>query len=209
MILEFALLSNAEETKDPFAYVNPAPVDRTGDQKSDRFVTDSILEAFGEERLDTGTGKGRALIRITVLRSFHAPLMFKWYPAEVGKDSFLQVKRVKLVVNDKRERIYQGLDLDQILVLRPSQERLLTSIYSNAPLQSLPQAYWTPEALDGSRWMYEAAAEDGSIIIVRRNPIDPSLEGVSVEKDRLSHELQLTSFAMMLWTLSGVDEEPY
>ena len=215
LLLGLTLLASADDTSDdtsddPFAVPEPKPVDRSADKKSDGFLSDELLKALDERRLDKGTGKGDGVIRITVLRSFHAPLVFKWFlSSELGRPSMLHVKRLKYVVNDKGERTYKGLDLHQKLKLRPSQEELLKTIYAHAPLQELPQAYWTHASLDGSQWIYEAAAKSGSILIARRNPINPLLEGTKIDPKRLSHELRLTAFAMMLWTLSGIDERPY
>ena len=203
------VIALAQESPDPFTPDKPKTIDRSSDEKSDEFISTEILDAFGERRLDGGTGKGGPVIRITVFRSFHAPLMFLWYPANLGQESWLHVKRLKFAVNDKGERLYKGLDLNQKLKLRPSQERFLKTLYGQSPLQDLPQDYWTPQALDGSHWVYEAAAADGSILIARRNPVNPFLEGAKIQPERLAHELQLTQFTLMLWGLSGVDEEPY
>jgi len=214
--LQFALLlaaygiaGIAQGSPDPFTPIEPEAVDRSSDKKSDTFISTEILKAFGERRLDEGTGKGSPVIRITILRSFHAPLMFIWYPADPGHESHLHVKRLKFVVNDKGERIYKGLDMNQNLKLRPSQEGFLKTLYGLSPLQDLPQTDWTHESLDGSQWIYEAAAEDGSILIARCNPVDPLLKCAQVKHQRLLRESQLTQFALMLWGLSGIDERPY
>ena len=209
LLLCLSMLVSAQDKADPFAAPEPKLIDRSSDKKSDKFLSDKLLEALDERRLDEGMGTGSAVIRITILRSFHAPLVLKWFPAEPNKESWLHVKRLKWEVNDKGERNYLGLDLNKKIKLRPSQEKLLKTIYAHSSLQELPQAYWTPEALDGSQWIYEAAAKDGSILIARRNPINPTLNGTKIQTQRLLHELQLTTFALMLWTLSEIDEEPY
>ena len=193
---------------DPFAIVEKEPIDRKGDKKSTDVIDDKLLTAFGEKRLDKGTGKDRAVIRIIVTRSFHAPLLFKWYPADDTLKPLLHVKRLK-VKRTETETIYEGLDLDKRIELKTSQENLLKNIYRHSPIDELPQDYWTPAALDGSGWIYEVAAGDSSILLTRRNPIKPFLEGTKISPARLSLELQLTTFSLMLWTLSDIDEEPY
>lgn len=204
-----AAFSRAAEHSDPFAEPVVVPIDRSGDKRSDKFLSDQLLKAFEESRLDNGVGKGREVIRITVLRSFDAPVMFKWFPAPLGQVSELEVKRLKVVVGADGARSYQGMDFHQRLKLRPTQEGLLKEIYEHSPLQELPQTDWTAEGLDGSDWIYEAAAEKGSIRIARWSPINPVVEGTKIDPKRLSKELQLTTFALMLWTLSGIDERPY
>ncbi len=61
--------------EDPFAEPPQTEIYRTGDRKSDKVLTDRLLNAFEEERLDQGTGKVRQVIRITIPGSFHAPLI--------------------------------------------------------------------------------------------------------------------------------------
>jgi hypothetical protein len=207
--LGVTLLSGAEKSSDPFAQPVVVSIDRSGDKKSEEFLSEDLLKAFEERRLDKGTGKGREVIRITVLRSFDAPVVFKWFPAPPGQESELEVKRLKVAVGKDGERSYQGIDFHQRLKLRASQELLFKEIYQHSPLQDLPQKDWVMEGLDGSEWIYEAAAGDGSILIARRNPVTPILEGTEVDRQRLSKELQLTTFSLMLWTLSGIDERPY
>lgn len=205
----------AEDQTDPFAVVEKEAVDRSGDKTSEHFISDALLKLFGERRLDEGFGKESTLIRITVLRTFDAPLMFKWYPGEQGGESVLQVKRLKFVINEKGEKIIKNLDLNQKLVLRPSQKRFLKTVYGKSPLADLTQKsplYHDDEInsmLDGSLWIYEVAGSKKSIVIVRHNPIDPQLEGKKIAPNKLVPELQLTTFAMLLWGLSGIDERPY
>ena len=155
-----------------------------------------------------GTGKKRSVIRITIMRSFHAPLLLKWYPAYDEHKALIHIKRLKVKSTDT-ERIYEGLDIDKRIELKASQEKLLKAIYRHSPIQDLPQDYWSPQTLDGSMWIYEASGGDGSTLLTRRNPIDLFLEGSNIKSARLARELQLTTFSLMLWTLSDIDEEPY
>jgi hypothetical protein len=201
----------AEDKVDPFNPEPPKVIDRSKDEGSKLFLRDDLLKAFGEKRLDNGTDK--AVLRITVMRSFHAPLMFKWFPSEDGKDAWLHVKTLKVDSNADGDRVYKGLDTNKRIKLTTAQRKLLQTTYGQSPMQDLPQPFWQPEALDGSRWIYEVAAEGGgSILIARRNPIDPRKACIDFSKirpERLAKELQLTSFTLLLWALSGVDERPY
>ncbi|BDS05356.1 hypothetical protein NT6N_03960 [Oceaniferula spumae] len=196
-----------EQDKDPFSRLDPKPVDRSKDLKSDSFISNGLLAAFREKRLDKGSGNKKSLIRITIRRSFHSTLMFQWFPGE----SRLQVKRLK-PHDDPFGDSWGELDLDRSVKLPEAQQKLLKILYSNAPLEIMPQDFWQPQGLDGSTWIYESAAEGGSILVARRNPVDPSVVCIAdtgIKPGRLSKELQLTSFALMLRTLSGIDEEPY
>ena len=201
----------AEDKEDPFNPEPPKIIDRSKDEGSKSFLDDALLKAFGEKRLDNGADKD--VLRITVMRSFHAPLMFKWLPSEEGKDAWLHVKTLKVDRDVDGDRVYKGLDTNKRIKLTVAQRKLLQTTYGHSPMQDLPQPFWQPEALDGSRWIYEVAAEGGgSILIARRNPIDPGkacIDFTKIKPERLAKELQLTSFALMLWMLSGIDEEPY
>jgi len=205
--LGLVVFSRAEQSSDPFAEPVVVPIERSGDNKSDKFLSDELLKAFEEQRLDDGA-KVR-VVRITVLRSFDAPLMFTWFPAPSGQESELEVKRLKVVRGQDGKRTFDGIDFHQRLKLRPSQELLLKEIYQHSPVEDLPQADWSGGGLDGSNWIYEAAAGDESILIARWSPINPGVEGTEIDRQRLSKELQLTTFSLMLWTLSGIDEKPY
>lgn len=206
------LLSNTsysgEPPKDPFSDSGVKPVDKTKDLGSENFLSEGLLAAFKEKRLEKGIGNTKSLIRITIIRSLHSPLMFQWFPGE----SRLQVKRLNND-SDPFGDSYGELSMNRAVKLTAIQNNLLKSLYSKAPLDILPQAYWQPQGLDGSTWVYESAvARKGTILVARRSPIDPSkasLEYTNIKSDRLAKELQLTSFALMLWMLSGVDEDPY
>ena len=191
---------------DPFAESPKTEIDRTEDQKTDEVLTDRLLKAFGEERLDKGTGKGRQVIRVTIQRSFHAPLMFKWFPGEDGEESFLIVKKL---LKKEGEDDFQVLDTNKRVELNPNQEKLLKEMFTRSPLQDLPQEDWQSPGLDGSQWIYEAAAGEAEVWIARINPVYPILEGTKITPTRLAKELQLTSFTVMLWLLAGIDEKAY
>jgi len=209
LLLALGMPTFAEEPPDPFAPDEPKAIDRSADKNSEHFIGDETLKEFQEERLDKGIEKNRLVVRIKVWRSFHAPLMFKWSATVPGDESVLCVKRLKSVVSEDGKTTYKGLDLDQEIKLLPGQTRLLKTLYARAPIHELPQPYWTELGLDGSDWTYEVASDDGLIIIARRNPVYPTLEGTKLEPERLLHEMQVTSFALMLWALSGIDDEPY
>jgi hypothetical protein len=202
-LFAIALLPNgAIGENDPFAEPPKAEIDT---RKSANGLTDSLLKAFEEEHLDKGTGKGRPVIRITILRSFDAPLMFKWFPGEDGEESFLIVKKLQKHGEDD----FHGLETNKRMKLSSSQEKHLQAMFTHSPLQDLPQEDWQLPGLDGSEWIYEAAAGDAEIMITRVNPVDPVFEGEKIAPSRLAKELQLTSFTMMLWMLSGIDERAY
>jgi hypothetical protein len=192
-----------ESAQDPFVAQEAKPLDRSKDLSSESFLSKGLLEAFKEKRLDKSSANQKSLIRITIRRSFHSPLMFQWFPS----DYRLHVKRLK-----SRGGAPGVLDIDRSVKLTEEQQKLLKSLYSKASLDALPQDFWQPQALDGSTWIYESTTLEGSILIARRNPIDPNedcLQYTKIKPSRLSKELQLTSFTLMLWMLSGIDEEPY
>lgn len=202
------LLLSAEKKDDPFQPPSQVEVDRGNDQTSSAFLTDDLLKATGEPRLDKGSGKGGpGLIRITILRSFNAPLVFTWFPEGREQEPSLQVKRVKVETDDIGNRAYAGMDVNTRVILRPPQNENLKTLFQKADFDGLPQDCWQTGSLDGSLWIYERAAEDGWTLIVRHNPIDPQVEEQSpVSKRQLVKESNLTTFALMIWTLSGLDE---
>ncbi|MBU4461173.1 MAG: hypothetical protein KJ579_11435, partial [Verrucomicrobia bacterium] len=182
-------------------------------------LTDEILEAFEEPRLDNGFGE--AVIRITVLRSFHAPIMFIFYPRrEDPGEPLLYVKRLRRVVDeqfiDHRRVRHEDLDFHNQLKLRVGQRDALYTILGQADVGNLPSECWQRPGLDGSAWIYEFAAEGGSTLLRRRSPIATKdyLDSLArmdmldqVDILRLAREMNLTTFAMMIWTLSGLDSE--
>lgn len=203
-------LVGAEDAVDPFAYVPPKKADRTKDKGSVEVLSDEILKALGEPRLDKGTGKGGpGIIRITVIRSFHSPVVFKWLPGADGQQPSLQVKRAKMQKREDGTRIYTGLDIDTRVKLRPFQDHNLKTLFSNANFDGLTQDCWQGPGTDGSVWIYERAAEDGATLLVRHNPINPdsALEYSKITKKQLLQESNLTTFALMIWTLSEIDDE--
>lgn len=199
----------ADEAADPFAVVVKKPIDRRADKPSEHFLSNDLLKAAGERRLSGSIRDGDLFIRITILRSFHGPLVFKWFPAHPEGTPKLQIKRLKKGRNEEGEETYEGVDLEREVEISPAQDKLLKELYWNSPAQELPQPYWTHEALDGSKWIYEVMTDEGWILIARRNPINPVLDGLNEDRARISKELQLTSFALMLWMISGIDEEAY
>lgn len=196
----------ADPPDDPFAVERVEPIDRSEDLGSEEFLSDELLAAFDEGRMEVDAGEK---IRLTVLRSFHAPLMFTWYPRPLGQESALVVKRLRVLRDDDGEVTYQGLDFNQRLVLRPAQGRLLKEALGRSPIYELPQADWMEPGLDGALWVFEVPDEEGSIVIARHSPLSPMVHIFEVQAERLVREMHLASFGLMLWTLSGVDELPY
>lgn len=203
------LLPGAEKN-DPFDRSAEAEVDAGNDRTPPSPEEDEMMKAMGEVRLDKGTGKGGpGLIRITVLRSFHAPLVFTWFPGEGEREPSLQAKRAKMETDNMGNRTYTGMDLNVRVKLRPIQDKILKTLWENADFDGLPEECWQPASLDGSRWTYESAWEDGRTMISRTNPINPdiAIEHSPISKQQLLKESNLTTFALMIWTLSGIDED--
>jgi len=202
-------LVNGKEEVDPFAYVPPKEADRTKDKGSAQFLSDAELKALDEPRLAKGTGKGGpGIIRITVLRSFHSPIVFTLYPATERQTPTIHVKRIRMRTDENGQRTYLGLDIDSRVKLRPSQDKNLKTLFGNANFDGLSQDCWQGPALDGSIWIYERAAEDGATMLARHNPINPeeAVKSFPITKARLLQESNLTTFALMIWTLSGIDD---
>ena len=207
-------LAEPEKAVDPFAEPPPKKVDRSADKKSVDFISDDILNALQERRLDKVGNEASGVVRITALRSFHPPLAFLWFPAPEGQESWLEVKRVRMQIDKEGRRTYIGLDLNSRIRLRPSQtQNLQDFFFQRTRITDLPQGCWQPESLDGSTWIFEFPSEvpDRSTLLMRRNPIHPplaALEASTISKERLLQESALTSFALMIWTLSGIDDVP-
>lgn len=206
------LISSSLHAEDDNGVFDPPPpivIDRSKDKESKCFLNDTLLTAFDEKRLDNGTNK--PVLRITILRSFDAPLMFKWFPSGEGKGAVLHIKKLKVDRDTDGSQVYKGLDTNKQIKLSEAQERLLKHTYHHSPVDELPQPFWQPDSLDGSVWIYELAAQKGSILIARQDPIAPNeiFDNLIVDPKRLAREMQLTTFTLMLWALSGIDEKPY
>jgi|GEM_PF-6168852 len=187
---------------DPFAYVPPS--DPNG-KMSSRTVLDPIrLKAFQEPYLDKGTGDDRDLIRITISRSFHAPVMLKWYPGKEGESSQLQVKVLKK--GDDGES-YSRIGLEKNITISAQQRDLLTRMVESSKATSLPAPCWQGAMLDGSTWIYEFASKGDSICLERKSPILSGIEIENLDKKRLLRETHLTALTMMLWQLADLKGE--
>ena len=213
LLLIGVTVADTENTVSPFAIVPSTKIDRSGDKKSLDFISEDLLNALHERRLDKGVGDNApGVVRITVLRSFHPPLAFLWFPSSEGQESWLEVKRVRLQIDKEAKHTYNGLDLSTRIKIRPSQTTNLQEYFHGTRITDLPQSCWQPESLDGSTWIFEFAAEvpDRSILLVRRNPIYPlgALKGSTISRERLLQESALTTFALLIWTLSGIDDVP-
>ena len=202
------LLASGDQLQDPFAPEISEAVDRAVDKTSEEFLSDRTLKALNEKRLDKGTTDDRRVIRLTVLQVLDDQLVFTWQPATEKREATLSVKRLKCTYDNKWNITKQILKEYEQINLQPAQDRLLKSLYANAPIQALPQAPWTTDDVIGSLWIYEVATKDKSVLVVRRNPVNPILQGSTVSPARIKSELQLTTFGVVLWTLSGVDVTP-
>ena len=91
---------------------------------------------------------------------------------------------------------------------QPNQDKNINTLFGNANFDRLPQDCWQGPALDGSIWIYERAAEDGATMLVRHNPINPdeAVKNFPITKERLLLESNLTTFALLIWTLSNIDD---
>lgn len=178
-------------------------IDRSRDKGSGKFLSDGILQAFGESRLDSGSPDGRTAIRLIVFRSFEDPLMFKFVLGAEGKEPYLDAKRISKA-EDGVFRVTQN----RRLLLRPEQESLLLNVYATSPIDDLPQDDWQEPGLDGTQWIYEITAKGRHVLLSRSQPMQPHVEGVEITKERLAREMSLTSFALVLWTLAGIDDFP-
>lgn len=188
-----------------------APIDHSKKESSQAFLADNMLEAFDEPRLDKGLSEGE-IIRISVYRSFHPPLMFLWAPGRDGSPPTLKVKRIAFetyspIPGSKPLRTWPKFEKE--ITLDPTQDKLLRSLYSSSPIEGLPQACWTPSILDGSEWIFEHATSKDYTIISRRNPINPPLEPSAISTERLAAEMKLARFGVAVWVLAGIDEELY
>jgi len=200
----------SQEAKDPYSAEAVAEVDRSKDRKSPEYISDEVLKALGEPRLDKGTGKDDLnVVRITVLRSFHAPLAFIWRMTPDGDT--LVVKRAKMKTVDG-ERVYEELDIDKSISLSKGQVKLMKEFLGKVDFHLLPQISEQEEmgyeTMDGSRWVYETAAAKESILFSKRNPLVffPPSELPPAAQGRLKSEVQLNQFAVMLWTMAGIDD---
>ena len=175
---------------------------------SKEFLKSELLESFEEKRLDEGAEEDT--IRITVLRSFHDPLMFIWEPRVDEVGSKLIVKKVKLNYDNDKNIVYGDLLLDKTINLNFSNSKKLYRVLALSNVYTLNPRGWQPDTLDGSVWIYELVSEKSSVLLVRKNPIQPIFKGVEISKENLFKESNLTFFAVMLWVLSDIkDPELY
>lgn len=197
------------QNEDPSAEkLEPKVVDDGKRKDSTAFLGDDLLKHLNEPRLDKGAGKD-GLIRITVFRSFHSPVVFIWYPpAGSKKESVIHVKRLKQTINGEGVASYHGLDIDKRVTLKPAQTTNLKKMLEPVEYHRLPQRCWQPDMLDGSTWIYEVVSDDHSLVFVRRTPVQfgDVIEHVDISKQRLLAEMNLTRFAVMLWMLTDIDD---
>jgi hypothetical protein len=193
---------------------NDGSDDRSMDKNSSAYLSDSLLDAFDEKRLDKGTGGDDSdfWLRLTVIRSFHAPLMFTWRMHPNGGESFLDVKRVQKQNSKAAPISYKKHDLWTRKRVSATQGRLLKSLFDASALMELPRKDWSLGSLDGSQWIYEVAASNDARLVVRSSPITAKadeFEALKVPTARIMQESKLNALGLMLWLLSEVDEEPY
>lgn len=200
----------SQDAADAFAASPVAKVDRSKDRKSPEYISDEVLKVLREPRLDNGTGKDDLnVIRLTVLRSFHAPLVFIWRITPDGNT--LQVKRAKMKIVDE-QRVYEGLDIDKSISLSKDQLKLIKAFWEKVEFHDLPQISEQEEmitaSMDGSTWVYETAAAKESILFAKSNPLHffPESELLPAARGRQKTEFHLNLFAVMLWTMAGIDD---
>lgn len=171
---------------------------------SDAILPDSLLDKFREPRLDNGSEVD--VIRITILRSLHDPLMFTWtvdskYPEK------LSIKKVERIFDKNGELKYGELVLNKNIDLTESQSGYFKKILAVSDAHNLDPEDWQPETLDGSTWIYEFVSRENSIILVRKNPIDARLGNLPIPQEKLLKELTLTSMALMIWSVANLENE--
>ena len=162
--------------------------------------------------MDKGTDNDHSeVVRVTVLRSFHAPLAFIWRITRDG--GTLRVKRAKMRIEKEEEkRVYEGLDIDKSIPLSKEQMRMIQEFWGKVEFHDLPQISEQEEmmtgVLDGSSWVYEATVGKESILFAKSNPLDfvPPSKLPPAAKGRQKSEYQLNLFAVMLWTMAGIDD---
>lgn len=203
---------NAEKMVDPFSeHAANNPVEKEEDEGPSAVLSDDLLKAFDEKSLDQGTGKkDMGVIRITILRSFKKSLMFSWYPSENGKEGILVVKRIPYRYDPDKGHIYGELDLNKRIQLSEAHEMLLKTLNTKADIFEMPKHDWQEGVLDGSLWIYESASDQKrGFVLSRRSPFDPVLEAGVISKERLLQETRLNAFALVMWTIAGLNEELY
>jgi hypothetical protein len=208
------VLSSHLHADDLFAVREEKFIDRTEYHNSEHFLSDELLRSFGAKRMDEGSGgdESHFIIRVTVLRSLDAPLMFTWHIKDKDESSELKIQRLKVTYSDTNGKEYHGVDFSKAISIPPNQGRLLRSVFHASNINSLPQSDWQKAGLDGSRWIYEVAVHDSSIVLERNNPIglnEATFELFKVSMIRKEQESNLTAFALMLWLLSELDDKPY
>lgn len=175
---------------------------------SSKYLSDHLLQRFNEPRLDDGAPNSLPLIRITAIRGKDSPVMLIWHPDQRDGTSTLRVKMLE--VNEEQSSItYSRIILDRKITLSQAQTRSLKSIYTLAPIHTLPQETWQSDKMDGSVWVFEAASGKKAMLLVRMNPIDPEIASNPIPATRLAKELQLSTFALNLWVLANIDALPY
>ena len=210
-VIVSAILVRAETTP---SSKDAGSQDRSMDKKSSVFLPDQLLQAFEEKRLDKGTGGDDSdfWLRLTVVRSFHAPLMFTWRMPSNGEESFLDVKRIQKLDSKSAPVTYKKYDLWTRKRVSAAQGRLLRSLFVDSALMKLPQKDWSLGNLDGSHWIYEVAASNDSLLVARSSPITAKAEELKaseVSTERIMQESKLNTLGLMLWLLSEIDDEPY
>ena len=171
---------------------------------SKKVLSDLILQKFGEQRLDNGNKVD--VIRITILRSFHDPLMFIWTVDNKAPEK-LVIKKVQRVIDKEGEITYGQLILNKKIDMTKSQSKYLKKMLLVSDAHCLNPKDWQQETLDGSTWIYEFASRGKSIVLVRRNPIEAKVGDLKIPRKRMLKESALTSMALMIWTMGNLENE--
>jgi hypothetical protein len=174
------------------------------DTPSNDPLTIDLLAKFKENSLANGTG-GKSQVRITLLRSFHPPLMIKWYPEADADEVAVQAKTLTKNLEPEGVR----LSKDVTARLSVGQRENLKQYFGLADPVNLPKEDWrSSDVLDGSTWVIEIASDEEVTRLVRRNPMSlpsESSDRNKVTHDRIWREQFLVTFALNLLMASGLE----
>jgi len=197
-VSSIALLSTTLGDEDPFKTESDHNQDVINRVPSSKYLSDEILGAFKESRLDKGVGEAATIIRVTILRNSKDPIMFVLRFISSEKVNLI----VKIIHNDNNNQLMTSTPT---ILVSEGRLKLLKKVLDVANVENLPTMDWRgEEMLDGSRWIFEMAAGKEVILLERRSPLDyPKLDN-RLNLDRLSREKNMVSFVSMLWMLADL-----
>lgn len=178
----------------------------------DAYNKKELAGFFGIDYLNASSGH---VVRITVLRSADAPIVFEWRDrSKANEESLIWFKRPEWerasLDPEEESPLMTKPNLERAIRLSEAENRMLKKLYQNSPVKNLSKGDWAPEGMDGSVWIFESMRSENLEWRVRRNLINPlGIERVKVPLSRVVSEMQLASFAVAIWALSGIDEVPY